>query len=109
MYYRVRSKKVRSNYGNKYAKAKAWKKKSRRVLKILLLLTTLVLFVVLGGATYLYVKAMGAEKEFHETLDRGEKSELRTEAVDVGKHNFSVLLLEMMLVQVKTMHERMRC
>ncbi|MEN0644045.1 LCP family protein [Alkalicoccobacillus gibsonii] len=74
-------------------KQRRGKKKSRRVLKILLLLTTLVLFVVLGGATYLYVKAMGAEKEFHETLDRGEKSELRTEAVDVGKHNFSVLLL----------------
>ncbi|MDQ0208896.1 LCP family glycopolymer transferase [Alkalicoccobacillus murimartini] len=74
-------------------KQRRGKRKSKRVLKVLLALASIFLLVVVSGAGYLYLKAKSAENEFHSTLERGEKSELRTEAVDVGKHNFSVLLL----------------
>ena len=74
-------------------KQRRGKRKTRRVLKILLVLTTMVLFAVVGGAGYLYMKAKSAEENVYSSLDRGEMSDLRTEAVDVGKHNFSVLLL----------------
>lgn len=74
-------------------KQRRGKRKSKRVLKVLLLLTTVVLLAVGSGIGYLYMKAKGAEEEVYSSLDRGEKSELRSEAVDVGKHNFSVLLL----------------
>ena len=54
------------------------------------------LFTVLlicSGAGYLYVKANQVATESYSELDRGEKSELRTEPVNVGKDNFSVLIM----------------
>ncbi|MGN7310910.1 LCP family glycopolymer transferase [Alkalicoccobacillus gibsonii] len=68
-------------------------RRKKKWLKITALVTTLVVLLVCSGAGYLYVKANQAASKSYSELDRGEKSELRTQPVDIGKDNFSVLLM----------------
>ncbi|WP_059103406.1 LCP family glycopolymer transferase [Shouchella shacheensis] len=69
------------------------RRKTKRVLKILLTVTILAFLVVGSGLAYLATQASNAANEAYRGLDRGEKSERRAEAIDIGQDNFSVLLL----------------
>lgn len=69
------------------------KRRKRRIFKLFLLIG-LVSFIFLGGAIgYFAWKLSDVAADTQETLDRGEKSELRDVSVDPKVDNFSVLFL----------------
>ena len=68
-------------------------RKKRRWVRITGLVLLFTVLLICSGAGYLYVKANQVATESYSELDRGEKSELRTEPVNVGKDNFSVLIM----------------
>ena len=69
------------------------KRRQRRIFRIFMLIG-LLSFVVLGGAIgYFAWKLTDVAADTQETLERGEKSELREVAVDPKEDNISVLFL----------------
>ncbi|MED1602997.1 LCP family protein [Alkalihalophilus marmarensis] len=69
------------------------RKRKRKVFKLIFFLG-LFSFLALGGlATYFTLKVTSVASESQQDLSRGEKSELRVEAVDPSKDNISILLL----------------
>lgn len=67
--------------------------RKRRVLKITLLVSTVLLLALGAGFWYIYSQVSNTASNSYEQLERGDKSNLRVEPVDVGKDNFSMLLL----------------
>lgn len=68
-------------------------KRNRFVLKTALIISLVGLITVGSGAWYIYNQLNDTAAGAFRGLDRGDKSERRIEPVDVGKDNFSMLLL----------------
>ncbi len=68
-------------------------KRTRFVLKTALIVSLIGLITVGSGVWYIYNQLNDTAAGAFQGLDRGNKSELRIEPVDVGKDNFSMLLL----------------
>lgn len=69
------------------------KKKKRKVWKIIILFFMMILLTVVGYGAYMFFQAYQAANDSYSELNRGEKSELRNEAVSIGKEPVSILLL----------------
>ncbi|WP_221567000.1 LCP family protein [Alkalihalobacillus sp. TS-13] len=69
------------------------KKKKRRRRRMILIPIFLIVFCTIGYGSYLTFKLVNATDNSVEELQRGEKSELRTEKIDVNEDNFSVLFI----------------
>ena len=67
--------------------------RKRKILKITLLFSVVALLAVGAGAWYVVNQVNTTASNSYEQLERGNKSNLRVEPVDVGKDNFSMLLL----------------
>ncbi|SDN02709.1 transcriptional attenuator, LytR family [Fictibacillus solisalsi] len=68
------------------------KKKKKRRIKFIVFPLILILLGTVGFGSYLTYKLANASSKAQETLSRGEKSNLRLNAIDPGKDNFSVLI-----------------
>ncbi|MBM7839874.1 LCP family protein required for cell wall assembly [Alkalihalobacillus xiaoxiensis] len=69
------------------------RKRNRFILKVLLTVSAVALVLLGSGAFYMYNQLSETATGAYQGLDRGDKSERRTEPVDIGKDNFSMLLL----------------
>ncbi|KAF1678078.1 LCP family protein [Bacillus mexicanus] len=71
------------------------KKKSRRkkILKRIMLLFVLALLVVVGLGGYKLYKTINAADDSYDALSRGDKSNLRSQVVDMKKKPFSILFM----------------
>ncbi|WP_078555842.1 LCP family protein [Alkalihalobacterium alkalicellulosilyticum] len=67
--------------------------KRKKVLKILVILSLFLFISVGGAAAYVVFKLESVATSSQQDLDRGIKSELRTETVNPSKDNISILLL----------------
>ncbi|WP_252315519.1 LCP family protein [Sinobaca sp. H24] len=68
-------------------------RRRRRVIKIFGVLGILGILAVAVAVGYFLIQLSSVTADTQEELDRGEKSELRTEAVDLQEDNFSVLIM----------------
>ncbi len=69
------------------------KRRTRLILKVTLITALIALLATGTGAWYILNQLDETASGSFQGLDRGNKSELRVEPVDVGKDNFSMLLL----------------
>ncbi|CAN2248354.1 LCP family protein [Bacillus vallismortis] len=69
------------------------KSKRRKILKRMMLLFTLALLVVVGLGGYKLYKTISAADDSYDALSRGNKSNLRSEVVDMKKKPFSILFM----------------
>ncbi len=77
--------KMRSRTNNRKKKKKVWKK--------IILFFMVILLAVCGYGAYIFYKTYQAANDSYSELNRGEKSELRNEAVSIGKEPVSILLM----------------
>jgi len=78
---------------NRKEMRKVRKKKKRPILRRLLFLTIL-LFIIAGSYIgYIFFETYQAASGSYSELERGDKSKLRTEAVEISEDPFSILLL----------------
>ncbi|WP_252312073.1 LCP family protein [Sinobaca sp. H24] len=68
-------------------------RRRRRIIKIFGLLGILGVLAVAVAAGYFLIQLSSVTADTQEELERGEKSDLRTEAVDLQEDNFSVLIM----------------
>ena len=76
---------TRSSKNQRYKKKKVWKK--------IILFFMLILLAVGLYAGYMFYQTLQAANDTYSELNRGEKSDLRDEAVKFGKEPVSILLL----------------
>ncbi|MCE0738218.1 MULTISPECIES: LCP family protein [Bacillus] len=69
------------------------KSKRRKILKRIVLLFALALLVVVGLGGYKLYKTISAADDSYDALSRGNKSNLRSEVVDMKKKPFSILFM----------------
>ncbi|MCY8699180.1 LCP family protein [Bacillus spizizenii] len=69
------------------------KSKRRKILKRIMLLFALALLVVVGLGGYKLYKTINAADDSYDALSRGNKSNLRSEVVDMKKKPFSILFM----------------
>ncbi|WP_191560049.1 LCP family protein [Metabacillus idriensis] len=69
------------------------KNKKRRRIFFILIPLLLIFFSIVGYGAYLALKVANVSSESQKDLERGSKSEMRDEAVDPTKDNFSVLFI----------------
>ncbi|WP_243388547.1 LCP family protein [Bacillus kexueae] len=69
------------------------KKRKKRRLRRLLLVLLLFLLSIVGYSGYVMISALSAANSSYEELERGEKSNLRLDNVEITKDPFSVLLM----------------
>ncbi|WP_336183747.1 LCP family protein [Bacillus sp. 205(2023)] len=69
------------------------KSKRRKILKRIMLLFVLALLVVVGLGGYKLYKTINAADDSYDALSRGDKSNLRSEVVDMKKKPFSILFM----------------
>ena len=74
-------------------RSRTMRKKKKRIWTKIILFLMVILLAVGGYGAYVFYQAMKAANESYSELERGEKSELREEAVKIGKEPVSILLL----------------